>query len=133
MIHLPIYAAIAAALIMVLQTGLMMTVGFRRIKYEQGIGDGGHNDLLMLIRRHGNLTENAPLFVALLAFIEMVIGSTYVVAAMGGAFLLVRIAHAIGLTIGEGPNAFRFIGAFGTMLLCFGSAGYLLFNVSSLI
>lgn len=133
MIHLPIYAAFAGALIMLLQTGLMMTVGFGRLKYDQGIGDGGNNDLLMLIRRHGNLTENAPLFIALLAFIEMIIGSTYVVAAMGGAFLLVRIAHAIGLTINDGPNPFRFVGALGNMLLCFGSAGYLLYSVSGLV
>jgi len=118
---------------MLLQNGLVMTVGFGRVKYVQGIGDGGNNDLLMLIRRHGNLTENAPLFIALLAFIEMIIGSAYVVAAMGGAFFLVRIAHAIGLTIGEGPNAFRFIGALGNMLLCFGPAGYLLYSVSGLV
>ena len=66
MINFPVYAALAGGAIILLQTGLMMAVGFRRVKYSQGIGDGGHEDLVMLIRRHGYLAENVGIFLVAL-------------------------------------------------------------------
>lgn len=124
----PYYAALTGAVLIMLQTALMMTVGFRRIKYQQGIGDGGHDDLLMKIRRHGNLAENAAIFLATLTLLEMLGGLGYVVAILGGVFVAARCLHALGLSFGDGgPNAPRFLGAMGTMLTCFGSGAYLFF------
>jgi hypothetical protein len=39
---------------------------------SQGIGDGGNEDLARIARRHGNLTENAPIFLIALASLELV-------------------------------------------------------------
>ena len=133
LVTLPVYAAITAAVIMFLQLALMMAVGFTRIKYAQGIGDGGHHDLGLRVRRHGNLAENAGIFLIVLALLEMVGGSPRAVIAFGIAFVVVRIAHAIGLTLGDGPNAARFIGASGTALTGFSMAGYLLFVCTNTI
>ena len=129
MAHLPLYTALTAAIIMMFQMGLMMTVGLRRGKYEQSLGDGGHDDLLMLIRRHGNLTENAPIFITVLGLLELMSGGSMLMLSLGLGFVAVRIAHAVGLTLG-GPNPFRIICAFATPLLGFGSAVYLLYNVT---
>jgi len=125
--NLPLYTALTAACILFLQLGLMLSVGLRRVKYRQGIGDGGHDDLSLLVRRHGNLAENGAIFVVVLAVLEIVGGAPLAVAAFGGTFVLVRVAHAIGLTLGDGPNAARFVGASGTALTGFAMAGYLMF------
>lgn len=123
----PIVTAAVAATIALLQTGLMMAVGFSRLGYEQGIGDGGHADLELKIRRHGNLAENAALFLVLLALLELSGAATALVAGVGVSFVVVRISHAIALSLGPGPSAARFIGASGTAL-CFvvatGALGY---------
>lgn len=128
MSHLPLYTSLTAAALIILQMGLMLPVGLTRFKHQQSLGDGGHADLLMAIRRHGNLTENAPLFVAVLALIEILTGSSIVVAIFGAGFVFARIAHAVGLTVGDGPNAGRAIGAFGTLLLSLASGGYLFYS-----
>ena len=68
---LPLISGYTAALIATLQVILMMTVGFARQKGGVSVGDGGDNALLLKIRRHGNLTENAPIFLILLSILEM--------------------------------------------------------------
>jgi hypothetical protein len=73
--NLPLYTALTAACILFLQLGLMLSVGLRRVKYRQGIGDGGHDDLSLLVRRHGNLAENGAIFVVVLAVLEIVGGA----------------------------------------------------------
>lgn len=126
---LPFISALTASVIVVLQLTLMMLVGFKRLGYNQGLGDGGHGDLLMAIRRHGNLAENAALFVVTLALVELIGGSSMVVVGLGIAFVFVRFSHAIGLTISDGPTAPRAIGAFGTLIVMGGAALYLAFLV----
>lgn len=126
MINIPIVAALTGAALLLLQTALMNTVGFRRLKYQQAIGDGGHDDLLLLVRRHGNLAENAAIFLAALTLLEMIGGLNTAVAVLGGGFVFARVMHAIGLSFGDGQNAPRFVGATGTTLTCFGTGGYLL-------
>ncbi len=116
MSNLPLYTAFTASALMLMQLALMLMVGLSRGKYQQTIGDGANPQLLLSIRRHGNLTENAPIFLILLALAEIIAGSTSMVLALGAAFVAVRIAHAIGLTMGAEANAPRVIGAFGTLL-----------------
>ena len=131
-INFPIYASLAGGTLILLQTALMMAVGFRRIKHQQGIGDGGHSDLTMLVRRHGNLAENSGIFLVVLALLEMMGGTVLAVAGLGGAFVFARLMHAIGLSFGDGgPNAPRFLGSMGTMLTGFGVGSYLLFTAAT--
>lgn len=123
--NLPIYSALVGSALMTLQLALMLMVGFARSRHQVNLGDGGNEALLQAIRRHGNLTENAPLFLILLAMIEIISGSGIAVAALGGTFVVARVAHAIGLSQGSGPNAGRAVGALGTLICGVGAAGYL--------
>ena len=75
-----IYSAWLAAYLLVLQMFLMMTVGMYRTKKQQGVGFQA-DDLTLerLIRRHGNLAENAGIFIASITLLEIVSGSTNLV------------------------------------------------------
>ena len=67
----PIMTAYAAIALALLQVGLMMTVGIARNNNGIPVGDSGNEALLYKVRRHGNLIENAPIFLILLAFYEV--------------------------------------------------------------
>lgn len=127
MTQLPIYSALSASILLSLQMVLMLTVGMNRVKYKQGVGDGGHQDLELKIRRHANLAENAAIFLLGLALLEILGGNATAVLSFGAAFVIARILHAIGLTMGDGPNAPRFLGATGTALVGIGTAAYLFY------
>ena len=109
---------------MFLQLSLMLMVGFARLRNNIPLGEGGSQELLKAIRRHGNLAENAPLFLLVLGLAEMLAGSTTLVLTLGVAFIVVRVAHAIGLSMGAGANPPRAIGAFGTLITGVIAAGY---------
>ena len=66
----PYMTAATAALLAVLQMILMLYVATGRGKFKTGLGDGGHPGLIRRIRIHGNLAENAPVFLILLALVE---------------------------------------------------------------
>ncbi len=129
MITLPVVTSLTAALIVALQLALMLMVGFKRLELNQGLGDGGQQDLLIAIRRHGNLAENSALFLVTLALVEILGGSTMAVAIIGATFVVVRVSHAIGLSLGDGPNAARALGAFGTLISMSAAAIYLAYLV----
>ncbi len=123
----PATTAAVAVAIALLQTGLMLAVASSRLAYNQGIGDGGHADLQLKVRRHGNLSENAALFLVLLALLELSGAVPGIVVGVGVGFVVVRVSHAVALSLGTGPSAARFVGASGTAL-CFvvaaGALGY---------
>ena len=131
MIDFPIVTAFTASALMVLQIGLMMAVGFKRLETNIGIGVAEHEGLHLAVRRHGNLAENAPLFLILLGLAELSAGGSSAVLGLGAAFVAVRISHAVGLSLGTGPNAARAIGAFGTVLCSLGATGFLIYNLVS--
>jgi len=128
----PLISGYCAALIGILQMGLMMTVGLARRAGSVSVGDGGDVSLLMKIRRHGNLTENAPIFLILLAFLEMTGGSLLAVKIFAGLFIMARLSHAYALSGPETPAAARAFGAFGTLIGIAGTAGTLAWHLSGL-
>ena len=125
----PQTTALIAAVIAIFQVILMLQVGFARVNTSISLGSGGNDRLERKIRSHGNLTENAPLFLLLLALLEGVGMSSTVIGIIGLIFFLVRIAHAYALTYTSGPHPLRAIGAFGTVLCLVGTAGTLIFQV----
>lgn len=125
----PEITAITAAALALLQMYLMLSVGFARVRSRVGIGDGGQESLALLIRRHGNLIENAPTFLILLALIELGGGDHWVVVALASIFLLARFAHAIAFSRTGGAHPLRPIGAFGTAIAIIAGAVYLLWLV----
>ena len=126
---LPVTAALAASILAVLQVILMVTVGNMRRAKSISFGDGGDAELLRLSRRHGNLIENAPMFLILLSLLEMIGGASIVVTSLAGLFIVARLSHAVALSSDSSPVVFRVLGALGTVLSLLGGAGFLGFQV----
>jgi len=126
----PVTTAYVAVFLGFLQYVLMLTVGLARGPAGVSLGDGGNEALQRKIRRHGNLAENAPIFLILLGLLEMTGGSSMVVTWIGAVFLVARISHAIALSTSGSGMPFRPIGALGTIGAGVGAAGMLLYTVA---
>jgi hypothetical protein len=115
----PYITAATASILAVFQMLLMLYVANGRGKFKTGLGDGGHPGLIRRIRIHGNLAENAPLFLILLGLVEFSGKWPTFVPIVAAIFLVARLSHALGLSISAGPSVFRFVGVmgnFGAML-----------------
>ena len=111
----PIVSALTAGILIVMQMALMTDVILSRRRNRQSLGDGGHKDLQLAIRRHGNFAENAALFVAGLTLLEISDGKGLMLEILCAAFVLARISHAIGLSMENTANWFRFAGIAATI------------------
>ncbi len=100
--EIPTHAAWLAAYLIVLQQILMFAVGLYRGKNGKGMGVQGDITLEQLARRHGNLAENAGIFIASVALLEIVTGSTRVVLSLCWVFAIARTLHAIGFSSAYG-------------------------------
>lgn len=125
---LPITAAMAAAILAIIQVFLMIAVGNKRRSSSILLGDGGNADLLMRMRRHGNFIENAPIFLILLTLFELIGGQQYLATAFAGIFILTRLSHALSLSGEAMPLIFRVIGALGTAISLVGLSGLILWQ-----
>lgn len=125
----PVVTALTAGVLAILQSLLMLAVGMKRLKYSQGVGDGGREDLARAVRRHGNLAENAAIFLVVLALLETSSVSRLFVMIVAGLFVLARISHAIAFSITTGPHPLRVVGASLTVLLTIVSGGYLIWTI----
>ncbi len=94
----PIITATTASILAFLQIFLGFLVGLKRLKTKTGIGDGGNEALARQIRVHGNLIENAPIFLILLVLLELTGTGKIKVIILGTVFVLGRITHAYGLS-----------------------------------
>ena len=99
MLELPITSC-SAALAAVLLTGLSLNVSRLRMRHRVSLGSGGHKALQLAVRAHGNALEQSLLFLLLLLIAEAQAHSFALLAAVAGAFLLARGAHAIGMLTG---------------------------------
>jgi uncharacterized protein len=90
---MPIISAGLAGFMLVLQQILMMSAGMRRAKTRIGVGFDGDPTLERLVRRHGNLAENAAIFVVALALLEILGGANMTVLWLAGLFLAARLLH----------------------------------------
>jgi uncharacterized membrane protein YecN with MAPEG domain len=106
----PIVSALTAGVLILMQMALMLSVVLARQRNRQSIGDGGKPKLLAAIRRHGNFAENAAIFIAGFALLEVLGGNRTVIATMCAAFVVGRISHAIGLSMENTVNPFRIAG-----------------------
>jgi uncharacterized protein len=109
-----IYAAILGLLAFVLSA--MVTA--KRAQHKQSLDAGGHPDLNLAIRRHGNLTEYLPLFLILLGLCEVRGMPALWLNVLGIIFTLARLAHVFGLDPSNvtGPRGIGVIGTHLTML-----------------
>lgn len=83
-------------------------------------GDGGDAAMARRVRAHLNFAEHAPLFLILCGLVEAAGGGGggggRWLTILGGAFMLARVAHAIGM---DSPRAhpFRFAGMMATLAI----------------
>ena len=115
-----LYGAVTA----LITTGLAMNISRLRGKHQTLRGDGGIAELQGAVRAHGNAAEHVPLTLLLLLMAELCGGSSLALHVLGGAFLVARILHPIGLMKGIAPA--QIAGALGTYLIQFALAGYTL-------
>ena len=126
----PFITATTACMLAFLQVFLGFLVGFKRLKTNTGIGDGGNESLARQIRVHGNLIENAPIFLILLALLELSGSEKLRIIILGSVFILGRIAHAVGLSQSTNPTApLRGIGAGASVLTVIVTASMILSHI----
>src|SRR5215472_1424510 len=111
----PHFTAATAAILAVFQMLLALYAASGRGTYKVGLGDGGNPKLLQRIRAHGNLAENAPLFLILLGLTEISGEWSTLVPIFAVAFVVFRLSHALGLLISSGLTPFRFVGVIGSI------------------
>jgi len=125
MFMLPISLTIAAGAAL-LNLWLATRVGRVRGQEKVSIGDGGNDRLIRRMRAQANYVENTPFVLILLALVELGIGSSIWLWAVGALYLVGRILHAIGM---DGMMWGRMVGTIITMLTQLGLAVFALYVV----
>ncbi len=100
----PIFSAIVGGTMLTAQTLLMLTVGMYRTKAGKGVGVEGDMKLERLVRRHGNLAENAAIFTVVLALYELLFGATVLALSIGVVFVFARLLHVFGFASDSGSH-----------------------------
>lgn len=91
-------AASIVALLTLLLIGLSINVSRLRLRYKVSHGDGGHKDLLVAVRAHGNALEQSLLFAVLLLALEARHGAGMsIIPMLGVGFLLARALHVVAV------------------------------------
>jgi uncharacterized protein len=100
---LPITAFTAAICAIMLLITAIDTVR-QRMRLSTAFGDGGDAKLISASRAHGNLAEHAPIVILLIGMLEMAKANHVALMAIGGLFLIGRVAHIIGLYTPAAPG-----------------------------
>jgi hypothetical protein len=117
-----LYASILTVMVIVLAN----VVSAKRGRSGISILDGGDADLALWMRRHGNLVENAPLALLLMAFCEARGLGPIWLHAIGIVLIASRALHLVGLDAKRVTSPLRIAGGVGTQLAMLGAAAYLL-------
>jgi len=96
---------------------ILLALAVSGTRGQTSLGDGGREDLTRAIRRHGNLAENAGLFIAGFALLELAHLNSLLLEALCALFVLLRLAHVIGMSRSDTMNIFRAVGGVGTYLI----------------
>jgi uncharacterized protein len=94
---MPTLTALTCAVLAILLTGLSLQVSRLRIRYRQSFGDGGHKDLMLAIRAHGNTLEQSLLFGLLMLLMELTQPAWGALAAVGAVFVVARLMHTVAI------------------------------------
>lgn len=111
----PIISALTAGVLLIFQIFLLLLVVLSRGSNRQSLGSGSSPGLERAVRRHGNLAENAAIFIAAFALFEMLGGNRENLEVMCAIFLVGRLSHAIGLSMTRTVNPFRIAGIVATV------------------
>jgi len=108
-----LFAALLGLMLLVLLGRVSRLRHARRI----GFGDGGDPELARAIRVHANFVEHVPFALLLLGLLELSGQPAAWLWAFGGALLVGRLLHAVGLSRSSGASFGRFYGTALTWLV----------------
>jgi len=128
----PIVSALLGGTLLPLQTIMMLTVGMYRSSSKQSIGVANDAKLERLVRRHGNLAENAAIFLVVLALYELLFGASAFVWGVGLVFFVARLFHIIGFSNATGSHLVDPKGP-GKIFILFRMGGALLTALSTIV
>jgi uncharacterized membrane protein YecN with MAPEG domain len=115
-----------AGLLGLVAIALSVNVTMLRGKHKTLFGDGGHQDLMLAIRRFGNFAEYAPLGLVLLALAQAGGAVGWYVHVAGIALVAGRVIHPLGMKAGDKVQPLRVVGQSLTWLMIAATAVYLL-------
>ena len=124
MMTLPITLTIAGACALI-SIWLGLRVSQLRIRHKIMVGDADNPLVRSRMRAQSNFIEYTPLFLILLALVELSEGSKTWLWGAAILFVLARLAHPFGMDR-PAPNPLRMGGALLTWLVLLGLAGYAL-------
>ena len=114
---MPKISLLFAALLSLLLLMLLGRVSRLRHGRRIGFGDGGDPELARAIRVHANFVEHVPFALLLLGLLELSGQPAAWLWAFGGALLVGRLLHAVGLSRSSGASFGRFYGTALTWLV----------------
>jgi hypothetical protein len=123
--------AIYAGILGLLALAIGLPIGHLRGKLGIPLGDGGNQQLLLAMRRHGNFMEWVPLALLLIALLEMNGAPRLAVDVLGGSLVAARVVHATGLRSDTMRGVGRFAGAAGTALVVAVASVWLIVRATS--
>ncbi|MGC6400123.1 MAPEG family protein [Sphingomonas sp. FW199] len=115
-IALPVALTTAAACALI---NFWLATRILKIRMKQGIahGDGGDSRMAARMRAHANFAEYTPIVLILIALIELAVGTSLWLWLAGGAYVVARILHPIGMDGWMPGRQAGTIGTFTAMLL----------------
>jgi len=119
---LPISLTIAGACAL-LHIWLSVRVSQMRRLHKVSVGDGDNPQVRNRMRAHGNFAENVPIFLVLLALVEVGVGSEFWLWIVAILFVVARVLHPYGMDR-PGANVFRLLGILGSWLVLLGLGAY---------
>ena len=122
MILLPVTLAAVATAVLV-NIWLAWRVIAARREANVSISDGGSEAVLRRMRAHANFAEYTPLFLMLLAALELAGADRRLLLAAAAAFMLARVSHGIGMD-GGSLKYFRVAGMTTSTLVSLALAGW---------
>lgn len=122
MTMLPITLTIAGAAVLI-NIWLALRVSQLRVRHKISIGDAGNDRLACRMRAQANFIEYTPLFLILLAAIELARGSQTWLWSVAILYVFGRLLHPFGMDR-PAPNPMRMLGTLITWAVLLGLAAY---------
>jgi len=119
-VTMPVVSAITAGVLIILQMLLMLRTALTRRTAGPSLGEGSDATLLRRSRRHGNLAENAAIFIAGFTLLELMGEQRLWMEIACGLFVAARLLHVIGLSQKSTVNGFRVVGVVATFAIGIG-------------
>ena len=109
--------ALYSGLFVLLFVGLKLNAGRVRASEKVNFGEGGSDQMRQAMRVQGNAVEDVPITLLGLYGLAALAAPVMLIHALGGSFILFRLAHAFGLGGGSGSGLGRLLGTIGTLLV----------------